>query len=168
MVAKSAVRKRVAAVDTSVLIGYLTPDEQEDAATALMLGLLSGGTRLVAPEWMWVEVGSVLRRKERRHLLTAAEVEGAWRDFLALPFEPVAGQALAERAWELSRRYDLPTLYDAAWLACVEICGDSGGGTEAEFWTADRVLLRALRFPRPPYVRELAPREESGHGEDAT
>ncbi len=158
----------VAAVDTSVLIGYLTPDEREDAATALMLGLLSGGARLVAPEWMWVEVGSVLRKKEQRHLLTAAEAEGAWRDFLTLPFEPVAGQALAERAWELARRYDLPTLYDAAWLASVEICGDSGGGTAAEFWTADRALLRALGSPRPPYVRELAAREDPGRGDGAT
>lgn len=52
---------RTLCLDTSILIKYLTPDEQEEAATTLVLGALQDGSRLVAPAWAWAEVGSVLR-----------------------------------------------------------------------------------------------------------
>lgn len=146
--------ERLICLDTSVLIRYLTPDEQEEAATALVLGALTGGGHLVAPAWQWAEIGSVLRKKVRRSLLTADEAAGIWTDFLALPVETIVGKALAVRAWELAHRYELRTLYDAAMLACVEVAA-RGQDVVREFWTADAALVHSLGAEPPATVHVL-------------
>ena len=43
----------------------------------------------------------------------------------------------------------MPTLYDAAFLACTESVG-----VGCQFWAADKTLLNQLA-PRPDYVKEL-------------
>jgi len=111
----------------------------------------------VAPEWQWAEIGSVLRKKVRRSLLTADEAQGVWDDFLRLPIEAVGGRALASRAWDVARLFDLPTLYDAAMLACVDVAS-APDGTAREFWTADAELVRRLGSDRPASVRVLGGR----------
>jgi hypothetical protein len=43
-----------------VIISYLVPDEDEPAADALVWEAIAGTARLVAPAFVWAEVGSVL------------------------------------------------------------------------------------------------------------
>lgn len=45
---------------------------------------------------------------------------------------------MEERTWELAKQGNLPTCYDAAYLALAELM-------EAELWTADRRFATALR-----------------------
>jgi predicted nucleic acid-binding protein len=45
---------------------------------------------------------------------------------------------IEENAWELAKRWNLPTSYDAAYLALAEIL-------DYEVWTADNRLAGALR-----------------------
>ncbi|MGL5941859.1 MAG: type II toxin-antitoxin system VapC family toxin [Waterburya sp.] len=56
-------------------------------------------------------------------------------------------ESLRARAWEIAQQYQLPTLYDAAFLACAE-------SQKAQFWTSDKVLLNKL-LPLPAYVNQL-------------
>ena len=145
----------VLCLDTGVWIKFLVaeePLEQSAAATRLVLRALSTG-RLIAPAFAWAEVGSVLRKKIRQGLLTTEQAEELWTRFRQFQVEFVDGPALRSRAWELAAQYGLPTLYDAAFLACTEVA--SAGATVREFWTTDRALLRALGTEWPPYIRLL-------------
>jgi predicted nucleic acid-binding protein len=54
---------RVLCLDSSVLIPYLTPEDNSDKAEMLILDAISTSLRLVAPCFAWAEVGSVLRKK---------------------------------------------------------------------------------------------------------
>ena len=145
---------RILCLDTSVLIKYLTPEEQGEGATSLVLSALENGPRLIAPAWTWAEVGSVLRKKVRARLLRLDEAQGLWSAFLNLPIEFVEAPELRSRSWQLAEYYSLPTLYDAAFLACTEVAAAPESSLR-EFWTADRHLLKQLGAKRPAYARQL-------------
>ncbi len=148
--------ERLLCLDTSVLVKYLTPDEQDAAASALVESALVGGARLVAPTFLWTEVGSVLRKKVRARLLEPDEARALWQAFLHLPIEYLDLPDMRSRAWELADRFELATLCDAAFLACTELASeDDAADTTPEFWTADDVLLRQLVSGPPAYVRRL-------------
>jgi len=138
---------RVLCLDTSVLIAYLVPDEDEAKADALVLEAVTGTARIIAPAFAWAEVGSVLRKKIRMGLLTPEQAQGCYEDFGNLPIDYLNEESVRVRTWELAEQYQLPTLYDAAFLACAE-------SESAEFWTADRVLLKQIS-PLPAYVHQL-------------
>jgi predicted nucleic acid-binding protein len=141
---------RVLCLDSSVLIPYLTPEENSDEAQVLILDAISSSMQMVVPCFAWAEVGSVLRKKVRRGLLTAEESQECFEDFQQLSLEFIDHPDLRAKAWVIATQHDLPTVYDAAFLACSEYCG-------AEFWTADQVLIKSLS-PCPEYVRSLAKR----------
>lgn len=145
---------RLVVLDTSVLIKGLTPDEQTALAVQVLMAAIREDARLVAPAFAWAEVGSVLRKKIRAGLLQPHEAQDVWTAFLALPIEYLDTAALRERAWALADQYALPTLYDAAFLACVEIA-PADAGAEREFWTADATLVRQFGSEPPAYVRLL-------------
>lgn len=155
-VKRDAVADLLFCLDTSVLIKWLVveePREQAAAAAALLLRSLSEG-RLVAPAWAWVEVGSVLRKKLRKGLLTPGQSDGLWSSFCELPIDFLDSPAMRTRAWELAERYGLPTLYDAAFLACIETA-TAPADSSREYWTADDEVLRRMESARPSYVRRL-------------
>lgn len=138
---------RVLCLDSSVLIPYLTPEEHSEKAERLILDAIAFSIPMVAPCFAWAEVGSVLRKKVRRGLLTDEESEACFEDFQQLPLVFIVHPALSAKAWAIANQYGLANLYDAAFLACSEHCG-------AEFWTADQELVKSL-LPCPKYVRLL-------------
>ncbi len=143
--------EQVWCLDTSVVVKYLTPDEQEETATRLVVTALTEDVRLVAPPLAWAEVGSVLRKKLRTGLLTADEAQFLFAQYRRLPIHEVIDTRLADRAWDLAHRFNLPTLYDAAFLAAVELVP----AAERAFWTADRQLLAQVQ-EKLPYIRSLS------------
>jgi predicted nucleic acid-binding protein len=151
----AVVTEAVLCLDTGVWIKFLVAEEsleQSEAAARLVLRAISAG-RLVVPAFAWAEIGRVLRKKVRQGLFTMEQAGELWTRFGQFPVEFMDGPALRSRAWELAAQYGLPTLYDAAFLACTEIA--SARVTVGEFWTADQALLRALGTEWPPYVRLL-------------
>ncbi|MGI8553423.1 MAG: type II toxin-antitoxin system VapC family toxin [Dehalococcoidia bacterium] len=144
-------------IDTTVWIKATTGEEPREtgevAKQVVARALLRG--RLVLPAWAWAEVASVLRKKVRARLLQADEAERVWRMFLELPIDFIEMRSLRRRAWEIADAFGLPTLYDAAFLACTELA-PAPEDTVREFWTADDSLLRSLGNRRPAYVRRLA------------
>lgn len=146
--------ERLICLDTSVIIKYLTPEEHKEEATDLVLNAILDGVRLVAPAWVWAEVGTVLRKKVRAGLVTSEAADTVWESFRRLPIESVERPNLATRAWEIAKRYNLPTLYDAAFMACVEVVPAADGAIR-QFWTADSALVRQLGGEKPAYVRVL-------------
>lgn len=137
-------------LDAGVWVKALAAEELSAEAAQVLTDSIGSGS-LVAPAFCWAEVGSVLRKKVRAGDLTAEEAAGAWMDFLAMPVAFIDTPELRSSAWELAEQYGQPTLYDAAYLACVEVVE----GSSRTFWTADEALLAALGSRRPAYVRHL-------------
>ena len=136
-------------LDTSVLIQYLIPEGFQVHAETLVLEAVENTVRIVAPAFAWAEIGSVLRKKIRAGLITAEEAQGCFHDFCQLPIEYIDTDKIRAKAWEIAEQYQLPTLYDAAFLACTESVG-----VGCQFWTADKTLLNQLG-QKLTYVREL-------------
>lgn len=136
-------------LDTSVLIQYLIPEGLQVHAEALVLEAVENTVRIVAPAFAWAEIGSVLRKKIRAGLITSEEAQGCFDDFCQLPIEYIDTEQIRAKAWEIAEQYQLPTLYDAAFLACTESVG-----VGCQFWTADKTLLNQLG-QKLAYVREL-------------
>ncbi|HUW64790.1 MAG TPA: hypothetical protein VMW83_08840 [Spirochaetia bacterium] len=60
--------------------------------------------------------------------MTKDEGEGFWLRFCQLRgLEYLGGNAIMERAWQVSCSHDLPTLYDAAFLAVAEMVAEATG-----------------------------------------
>ncbi len=55
-----------------------------------------------------------------------------------MPIRLPAPMGLVQCAWELSRRYDRPQVYDCFYLALAEVF-------DTELWTADRRFFNAVR-----------------------
>lgn len=139
----------VVCFDASVWVKVLVEEEMSDEAAALVEQSVGG--RLVAPAFCWAEVGSIIRKKLRQRQIDAAEATAAWAEFRAMPITFMDTAAIQDRAWMLAGSLGQPTLYDAAYLACVELAE----GSSRAFWTADSALIRALGKSRPAYLHEL-------------
>lgn len=146
----------VICLDTGVVIKAFVEEDPPElflAARRLMIRALSDGI-LAAPAFAWAEVGSVFRKQTRQGILTPDQAQAYWDQFIQLPIDYVDTFDVRHRAWELAAQYTLPTLYDAAFLACTELA-PVPHVTGREFWTTDNALLRSLTPKLPSYVRSL-------------
>ncbi len=141
-------------LDSSVLIKLLVFEEGSEDAEKLLEAAIDSHLEILLPAFAWVEVGSVLRQKVKKREITCDEAEEAWQIFRNLSLITyLESDELRELAWEIASTLDLPTLYDAAYLAVAEIASKNSKGT-CEFWTADRKLFQAAKGTKD-YVRLL-------------
>jgi len=144
--------------DTSVLVKVLVPEQGSQEAAGLLRRALTNGFRLIAPAFAWAEVGTVLRKKVRSGLITESEADTAWKRFTSLAIEYVHDAGIPEMTWKISSKLDLPTMYDASFLAVCERAAQESRGA-VEFWTADQELVKDLGYLAPKYVRLLSVQE---------
>jgi len=138
----------VVCLDSSVLVKLLTWEDESETAAHLMEKVVEREQTVVLPDFAWAEVGSVLRRKARTGEISAEDMERLWKIFRNLKvISYIGGEDIAETTWRISMEENLPTLYDAAYMAVAE---KSGG----EFWTADEKLVNSLGEKRK-YVKLL-------------
>lgn len=140
-------------LDTSVLVKLFIDEDGSEAAERLFAAHVAANDPIVAPSWAWAEAGSVLARHAHQRSLDPAAARSLWDTFLDLPLTYIDGRDVRERTWEIARAFGLPSMYDAAFMAVVEV---AAGPAERTFWTADRELVRLLGTRRPSYVRELS------------
>jgi predicted nucleic acid-binding protein len=113
-------------VDASVLAPAIADDGADgDRARARM-----AGETLAAPDLIFLEVASVLRRATRANRLDARRAGQALADLSALPLRSAPHLPLLARAWELR---DNASIYDGAYLALAELL-------RAPLLTADKRL----------------------------
>lgn len=145
---------RYICLDTSVLVKTLVEEEDTDKALALLDKVVHSEQLIVLPAFAWAEVGSVLRKMRRVNKLTVQEADDLWLEFRNFPgIEYLSDDAVMEQAWKISRCFDLPTLYDASFLAVAEVVTERTGEM-CEYWTCDEKLISRLNGRRK-YVRWL-------------
>lgn len=135
-------------VDASILIKLVVEEAGSDLADELWESWIKNDVQVIAPSLLRYEVTAVLRKKVYRNLLPEPVAHTALSTVLNLEgIEFVNSMALHVRAWEIARRLNLPTTYDAHYLALAEMRG-------CEFWTADERLGNRPQGTAP-YIRLL-------------
>jgi predicted nucleic acid-binding protein len=119
----------VLVVDASIVAVALADDGTDGDAVRARLR----GERLVAPELIDLEIGSVLRRRAAAGQVDDRRARMALQDLVAIPLQRARHVELLNRCWELRRNL---TFYDAAYVALAE-------ALRTTLLTGDRKLAKA-------------------------
>jgi predicted nucleic acid-binding protein len=126
-------------VDASLAIKVVVPEAGSEKADALFTQWASEETQLIAPVFFEVETDSILRQKlTLRRELTVDQAQRAFASLQGLPIRTLHSPEQRERAWEIARDFQFPTVYDATYLALADL-------RLCEFWTADEKLFKQVR-----------------------
>jgi predicted nucleic acid-binding protein len=107
------------------------------AAEALLEKWQQEHVTLIAPALLAFEVTSSLRRLVYLGEITPDQGEEAFREFLKISVQLSHQYGIFPLAWSLSKRFNFPRAYDAAYLALAQL-------RHCEFWTADKRLFNAV------------------------
>ncbi|MCA1711235.1 MAG: type II toxin-antitoxin system VapC family toxin [Actinobacteria bacterium] len=129
-------------VDASVVVDWVAPGLiPTSRALALLDQLADADEPLAAPRLLLHEVGNALLTGVRRDRWSGAQADAAYAHLRRLPVALLDEAADADRAYELSRRYDEHPAYDMVYLALAQRLG-------ARLVTADeRLLARVGHLP---------------------
>ncbi len=137
---------RYICLDTSVFLKLFFEEEDSFKAKVLMQKIIEDNQIIVLPSFAWAEIGSIFRKKIRIKQLTLPDAEEMWasfKEFKGIKYI-MEEYSIMDRAWKISCYFDLPTLYDATFLAVAEEIREKTG-ENCEFWTADERLVNSLR-----------------------
>jgi predicted nucleic acid-binding protein len=118
-------------VDASVAVKWFLPEEL--SVNTRML--LTAEYRLLAPDFLWAELGRVLWKRHRRGELDQRTATRLLRDFSRLPIEFHAAEPWTGPAFDLAIRHGL-TVDDGLYLALA-------AGSGCRVVTADRRFREA-------------------------
>ena len=125
-------------IDASLALKWVLPEIYTNRAQELLRGWITKEYTLIAPALFIFEVTSALRNKVYRQIITQEEGFSALNQIRHGRIEFIFSQNLVERAWAISEDLELPTAYDAFYLALAKEEG-------CEFWTADKNLVKILK-----------------------
>ncbi|MEX2238393.1 MAG: type II toxin-antitoxin system VapC family toxin [Dehalococcoidia bacterium] len=136
-------------VDASVAAKWLFPEPLSDAAARL----LSEDNRLLAPDWLVVEVGNVLVKKVRAGSLELADAvaRSDWSEFFN---DLVASPPLVPRAAELALHHGR-SIYDCLYVAlalrenCPMVTADERLYNALQSSEIANTILSIRQFGRP-------------------
>ena len=125
-------------LDASVIVRMLIgQDPDADLIWAQWDVWETTGKQFAAPTLLPYEITAVLYRYQRAGKLTAATIKDILTIAQAIPIKLVGDSELHRAALELATQYNLPTTYDAHYLALAQ-------RLNAQFWTVDRRLVNTL------------------------
>ncbi len=122
-------------VDASVVVEYLVVLRHTEPATRLFHRVARGGIELWAPDLVYPECLSALRKLERLGAISPADAERAAGHLAELPIVAAGTAPLLPRVWRLR---EFLTPYDACYVALA-------AELDAVFVTAEAALARELR-----------------------
>lgn len=133
-------------IDASLALKWVLPEIYTDRAQELLRDWITKGDTLIAPTLFIYEVTSALRNKVYRQIITKEEGFSALNQIRHGRIELIISPNLVERAWAISEDLELPTVYDAFYLALAN-------QEDCEFWTADENLVKILKMHKIRWVK---------------
>ena len=136
------------AVDASVSVKWVLPEEHSDRALALVADAARRRERIISTQLFPIETNNTLRQRMRREGMSLDEARRLLGAVLAFgvtisPTTPAQQQQMHERALVLADRFNLPAVYDAYYLALADF-------RRCPLWTDDRRLIQAVGMDGPP------------------
>lgn len=122
--------------DASVVAKWLFPEEHSELALALLAASAQAGQRIVAPARLPIGEANIIRQRMLRDGLSLGQATRLLGQYHAFSIAISAPEALTERALALADAHNLPTVYDAHYVALAELLG-------CELRTSDRMSLFA-------------------------
>lgn len=129
-------------VDASILIKLVMSGRHESPVVTMWREWHGAAHFIVAPTLLYYEVSNALHRYVVHGELLPEEAEEALEAALGLNVTLYSDADMHRRALKLAGQFSLPAAYDAHYLALAE-------ALRAEFWTADRRLVRAVQDNLP-------------------
>ena len=126
-----------AVTDSGIYLAAVLPETYSAQADALIASWSQQSLNVAAPYLFRYEVTSTMRKHVARGNLTIDEARAALRGLLGRPVTMFTQDDLLERAFEVATLRNLPSAYDAQYLALAE-------HLRCDFWTADLRLYNAV------------------------
>lgn len=128
-------------VDANFVLNLLLPQPLQPSCQQLTLQWIQQGHPLAAPSLLAYETTSVLAKGVAFGQLTPAEANRALDQFHELPIELVEPTTtMRNNAFDWTLRLNRAATYDSFYLALAQTL-------RAQFWTADKILSRAVNQP---------------------
>ncbi|RME44373.1 MAG: PIN domain-containing protein [Caldilineae bacterium] len=124
-------------VDASFVIRLLESKTEESSPATLWQVWHTDLRPIVAPTLLYYEITNALHRYVVHGYLRPEHARAALEATFDLDITLYGDAHLHAHAFQIAERLNLPAAYDAHYLALSERLG-------AEFWTADRQLVRAV------------------------
>lgn len=124
-------------VDASVAVKWVLVEEESETALGLLEQWRQQEKELIAPPHLPIEVANAIYQRARRRDLTIAQARAALKKFLKVRVSLVTTARLYEGTFRIAQQLQLPSLYDAHYLALARL-------SRCEFWTADEHLYVAV------------------------
>ena len=123
-------------VDSGVMLKWVVPEHDSPDALRVRAAATTGAVRLIAPDFLLVELGNILWKKVRQNALSKPRAAAILTDAANWPigYEPV--RPLLADALDLAVTWDR-TVYDSLYLALSE-------RESCPFVTADARLVNAV------------------------
>ena len=125
-------------VDASLALKLVLAEADSDLAQKEWQGWIRTGVEIVAPNLFAYETTSVLRNRVYRKEISQSEADAGLSILSALDITYHHAEAIRQAAWDLARRFNRPTVYDAFYLALAEEEG-------CLFWTGDKRLYNTVK-----------------------
>lgn len=133
-------------IDSCVYMALLMPDEDVPGVNELWAAWRGGGTEICAPTLFVWECLNVLRRAVISNRVAEVRAPALASGIMGAPVALMHFEDRADEVWSrFVIEYDLPTVYDALYLAVAD-------DLSCELWAEDHRLYRAVR-DRLPWVR---------------
>lgn len=134
-------------VDSSIVIKLLLDEPDSEAVSSLWEKWAGEDREIYAPFLLHYEIYNVIRNKTHRHVIRESEQKRIFNVYHSFNLKFIADTELMTSAIGLANRFNLPSIYDAIYLALAQ-------KMSLEFWTADLKLARAVSN-RLSFVRTL-------------
>ncbi len=138
-------------VDANLAVKWYMYEDLHEEAISLLDESGRLGTQIIAPDFIFAETGSAIRRAVHRGILSAENGCMAISLMKRADIRRYDVRDLYDDAWRIAETYSLPTLYDAYYLALAKLRG-------CDFWTADQRFLNSVAGLRDVRnLRDFAP-----------
>jgi predicted nucleic acid-binding protein len=125
-------------VDASLALKLVLPESDSDLAQAQWQAWIGAAVEIIAPDLLTYETTSVLRNRVYRKEITQSEADEALRILASLEITYHQPEAIRQSTWELARRFNRPTAYDAFYLGLAQ-------DENSHLWTGDKRLYNAVK-----------------------
>jgi len=130
-------------LDSGAYLAALLPNEPLALqAKNLLIWVEKNVFTLSAPVLLHYEVVAIARKSVYRQRISSENAELVISSVLGRPIALYVSLKLAQRAYKLAETHNLPTAYDAQYLAVAEHLG-------CGFWTADEKLVNSVSAQLP-------------------
>jgi predicted nucleic acid-binding protein len=123
-------------IDASVLIKFFIPEILWEKAEELNARVAQGDLKLLAPDFIFAEVGNIIWKKHRMKELIRSEAGEIVEAIVSLPITVETSEALLPLAVDLGLAFGI-TVYDAMYVSLAKV-------HETVLLTADRKLAEVM------------------------